>query len=263
MQPVNMALPGTLTPQQQQAVNALQNAQQVMNNFPYWSRGRFNVALASGGGSSPSVYTMAPQEIVLFGYGKGFDMGQAGRPGVLATLADTNIQSPGETIGGQYFFIQDIGIQLNSNSEPEFAKAAQPEISVRISLDGGMNTFNAGTLTQMPGGGGLTGIGMSAIDAQPIPGGRPLTGAMANGWPVNKNKATYPSGLIWKPKGQPDSNMQIILRVERAVTITTQLGNEAGATGIRGYTNPDPTALFIDVTCTIDGSVQQKRGSNA
>jgi hypothetical protein len=265
-QPINLAQPidmANLSPGNMAALRAFQGKQEVVTNWPYWSRVRFNTIL-TGGGALPSVYTIpAGTEITAFGYALKQDMSAAGRPGVTATLADTNLQSQGETIGGQDLYIRRIGLMLNSTSEAQLALNGSPEISVRVSLDGGQTTFNMGTMTMLPGGGGLFGAEASATAAQPLPGGRPQVGALNNGWPVERNQAGIPETLVWKRKSYPDSNLAIILRAERAIVVTTQLPDEAAVAGIRGYVNPPASAVFLDLTVQVKAQVRSQRSANA
>lgn len=264
--PLNLAKPlnvNAMTAAQQGALGAVQGSMEVQTNWPYWSRLRFRSVL-TGGGAAPATYTIPVQTLKAFGYAEGADMGAGGRPGVQAQLCDTNIQSNGETIGGQNLYINRIGIQNNPISEPEMLKRLAPEVSVRISLDGGMTQFNAGTLLQMPGGGGLFGSENSAIDTQPIPGGRPFAGSMVNGWPMHGNKTPVPTGLIWQRKGGTDSNLQILLQLHREIVFTTQIGNEIAVPEVvRGYTNPEATDVFVDLLVIVDALVIQARSRNA
>jgi len=264
--PINLAQPidaGQLSPGNRAALQAFKQLQEVVTNWPYWSRVRFNTVL-TGGGAAPSVYTIpAGTEVTAFAYSQKQDMAAGGRPGVAATLADTNLQSAGETIGGQDLYIRRIGMMLNSTSEPELLMIGSPEISVRVSLDGGQTTFNMGTLCMLPGGGGLFGAGESLVAAQPLPGGRPAVGALNNGWPLERNQAGIPETLCWKRKGLPDSNLAIILKAERAIVYTTQLPNEVAGAGIRGYVNPPAANVFADITVQVKAQIRSQRSVNS
>ena len=266
MNPINLAAPinaSNLSPQTRAALNAIQTQQEVVLNYPYWSRVRFPTVL-TGGTGAPSVYTVAAgTEVTAFGYAIKNDMAAGGRPGVQALLCDTNIQSPGETLGGQDLFIKRVGVVINTNSEIALLKQGAPELSVRLSLDGGSSVFNlAPSIVAVPGGYGLSGQQSSAIEAQPIPGGRPVDGSVSNGWPVGRNQMGIPETLLWTSKGKPDSNLNIIIRAERAFSFTTQLADEAAATGIRGYTNPPASAVFLDFTVFVQAQTRSQRSAN-
>jgi hypothetical protein len=234
---------------------------------PYYSRGRFTPVRS---GAGPFVWTIpSGTQVTLFSYAVSADMGPAGRSTVTASYADTNIQTAGQTIGGQVLEIKRLSLQLNPNSEPALAKLAWPEITVRLSLDGGLNGINLGTPAMLPGGGGLYGQATSLTAPQPLGGGRPELGVLSNGWPVESNMCPVPEGIFWQGTGR-DSNLAVIVKVERDIVLTGQLADEVAAAGIRGYNNPAAQALqaasapvFLDFMVMLKGEATAGLSVNA
>jgi len=225
-------------------------------SVPYYSQVRFATAL-TGGGAAVAVYTIAAgTELQAYGYGRGQDMAPAGRAGVIATPADTNLQTAGETIGGQRVHLKGLQIELMSNSfAPEVTALLFPEVSVRLSLDGGSTNLDLGLMHFWPSAGGLHGAQQSNVGAQAIPGGRPTWFYQSNGIPGVLNYGRMPEGLVWMEKGKPDSNLRVLLRAERAVAFTTQLADEAAAAGIRGFANPAAAAVFVQLCVSTGGAL--------
>lgn len=225
-------------------------------SVPYYSQGRFGTALTGGGGAVATYTIAAGTELQFFGYGRGQDMAPAGRAGVAATNADTNLQSAGETIGGQQVRLKGLQIELMSNTfAAEMAALLFPEASVKLSLDGGSTNLDLGLMHFWPSAGGLHGAQQSNIGVQPLGGGRPIWWFPSNGFPGVMNYGRMPEGLTWMQKGQPDSNLRILIRAERAVAFTTQLADEAAAAGVRGYANPAAAAVFVQLCVATGGSL--------
>ena len=232
-------------------------------SVPYYSQGRFGTALTNGGVAASTYTIAAGTELQFFGYGRGQDMTPAGRAGVVATPADTNLQSAGETIGGQRVHLKGLQIELMSSTfAAEMAALLFPEASVRLSLDGGSTNLDLGLMHMWPSAGGLHGAMQSNIGAQPLGGGRPIVWFPSNGIPGVLNYGRMPEGLTWMEKGKPDSNLRVLIRAERAVAFTTQLADEAAAAGVRGYTNPAAAAVFVQL-CVATGGALVTSGRSA
>ncbi len=245
-----------------QVRQALAQKQRRTTTFtPYFSRVRFVTTRSS----TPFVYTLAANlENTAFGYARGEDMAIAGLASTTATVADTNIISKGRTIGGQAVEISGISIQLLSNSNPEIACLAWPEISVKLSLNGGENAFILGTVGMLPGASGLYGMSSNDIGVQPIAGGRPFQGAMTNGLPGQHNQAAIPEGIVWMPEGMEDSTLNILLKTERAVvTLGVQKLDATAGSGILGYVFPTAAQTFLDIMVRLHGRVLGPRSNVA
>lgn len=253
---MTMMSPGGRDSKRQAIVRALRSQRRTTTFTPYYSRVRFGTAL-TGGGAAVSTYTIASgTEVRAFGYNIGGDMAAGGRSGVVATFADTNIVTAGRTIGGQAVEVSGISLQLQPTSlSPELVGQVWPEMSVKLSLNAGENTYLLGTPGMLPGASGLYGWENGNTGPQPIAGGRPAFGFLSNGLPGADNQAAIPEGFIWMPEGDADSTLNILLRMERAAAFTTQLPDEAAATGIRGFANPAAAAVFVDVVVRLHGRV--------
>lgn len=240
---------------------ALAGQRRVTSN-PYYSKVRFGTALTGGGGVA-STYTIASgTELRAFGYAIGQDMAPAGRSGTTGTIADTNLQAAGRTIGGQRFHIKGMSIEVLPNSlSGELIAALFPETSVRLSLNGSEQQILLGLMHMWPAGGGLSGAQQSNTGAQALGGGRPVYWFPNNGLPGVQNYGRMPEQLIWKEEGKVDSNLAVLLRNERAVAFTTQLADEAAAAGVRGYANPAAAAVFVELFVSLCGAVESKRSS--
>lgn len=244
---------------QEQAI--LKKQRRVTTN-PYYSKWRFVTALTGGGGAASTYTIAAGTELRAFGYGIGGDMGPAGRTGVLATFADTNLQSGGRTIGGQQVHCKGLAITLLSTTfSAELLALLWPETSVRLSLNGGETNILLGLPHMYPGAGGISGQQTSNISAQPIPGGRPAYNFAQNGLPGIYNCGKLPEGFVWRQEGCSDSNLNVLLRNERAVVFVTQLADEAAAAGIRGFANPAAAAVFVEGMVQLVGTVTSKRSA--
>lgn len=234
---------------------------------PYFSRGRFT----STRSATPYVYTIsAGQEIRLFGYAQGGDMGAAGRGSTNATNADTNLVTAGQTIGGEKLTVTGVSIQICSNTiSPEMVAGIWDEISVKASTNGGSNAFLLGTPAMLPGGSGLYGAGSNYTGVQPITGGRPVFSFFSNGLPGNLNQGVIPEGFLWDRAGQTDSNLVILMKTERAFasnlsgTNASDKADVTAATGILAYLYPTAAEVFVDVRVRLYGVAEADRSANA
>ncbi len=250
-------LPGrpTLTAREQAQYEALQS-QKKKFSFPYYSKIRFNFART---GAGPYTYTLAAASTSRgFGYAIGDNpITQAGFLSAFgaATASETNLQSKNETVSGEEVRIRGIHAILGSTSDARAAAQVWDNVNVELSLTGGQNVFKLGLLHQLPGGAGLTGQGLDQTGIQPFPGGRPQYGFVNNGWPIRSNCQSLPEGLVWRRKGQEDSNLNINCTSPRALALTAPADEAAAGTTTRGYAAPADGALFVDVILELKGMV--------
>jgi hypothetical protein len=225
------------------AIQAAADRGTIANSAPYYSRVFFDAARV---GAGPFTYTVnAGTERRVFGYAKGGNV-QGTRDGVTleATAADTNLVQQGQTLAGQTVLIQGVSCMVQPGSDFELARRLLSEISVNISTNGDTQALFMGTPLNLPGIGGLFGLGSTALLEPALNGGAPTQFAKlgANGQPLSDNFRRVPEGLIWRPAGAADSNLVIKLRTERAVVVPAVATRVAGA-GILAY---DPPA-FVSV----------------
>jgi len=217
---------------------------------PYWSTVRLTAAFATGliaaGGSRQA-----------FSYGVGTDMALAGRAGVLATKADTNLQKPGETRKNADIFVCGVAAYLSQDADAAFLGKVMREVDVEISTDGS-NTEPLATLEMLPGGGGLYGAGQSSILRGPLDtAGFGLDGGQGahfsyanNGNPMAGNFFMLDAPILWTGQTGVDSNFRLIVNNSRAITVTPSAARVAAAPGAAGpaevYTAPTAD-LGIDI----------------
>lgn len=250
-----------LTPGQRNALRAIQSQKRV-TAYPYYST---VTIVADTLNVRPGPYTYnwpRGSEVRAFSYGKGEALTNAGSPATVGTPVDTNLVQGSETISGENVEIHGIAIQLVQqgldSGEPLSAQllaAIQRDVSVDLSLNGDQNRFNMGRFSQLPGAGGLMGPGQDAAGAANINGGTPERGFANNGWPTRSNFFRMPEGLVWRNKGHADSQLNIIFRAERALSVFSggSLANLPNgldlttAAGIQGYNYP----LMVEVTFVV------------
>jgi hypothetical protein len=263
-------------------------SQKRLTSYPYYSRVRFRAAQA---GEGPFTYTVAQgAQVRAFSYAVGEQKTSAGFVAAEgdATIADTNLTNRSQTTSGQAVLIRGIAIQAepaaltrDDPSNPfdvrkqsaQFLAALWESVSVEMSLNGDENRFRLGALGNIPGGSGLQG---GAADPTGLFGGTtaPQPRQFAtNGWPTRANYFQLPEGLLWKPQGNPDANLNIIFQVSRAITINSGGPDNAsddqasGAAGdpakpeIVGYNFP--ALLAQDLRVLLIGEVVAKRTNSA
>lgn len=263
----------SLSPGQRQALRALQ-MQRYRLSFPYHSTIKFPFSKAGEAGG-PYTYTLgAGFEARAFSYGQRQTMASAGFPSALAlaTPADTNLAEANQTVGAESVLITGIALQvLHGAIHPDSANAdhmageyfadaralaaLEPHVSVRVGLNGDKQVHELGTLGMLPGAGGLTGAGIDALQMPQIEGSSPQFHFHANGWPIRSNYYKLPEGLIWQSKGNADSMLNVIFRLEREVILysggdpeNNAIGvDEAAAAGIRGYAFPEEIQVLLKV----------------
>jgi hypothetical protein len=115
------------------------------------------------------------------------------------------------------------------NLEQALLSAAQPHLSVVFQWDR-RNTQFIGTADELPEGGGKSYL-------------------RANGQPSTNNRYKVPEGYLWRRKGQPDSNFQCIMVLQRPVVVPITL------IGTFGSDTVDDTLskLALDITVRAHG----------
>lgn len=217
--------PAHLTPMQANALRALQTQKRI-TAYPYYSTVTFGLAKVGEEGGPYSYALARGEERRAFSYGKGEIMTNAGAPTTVATPVDTNLVQGAETISGENVEIHGIGIMLKQSglfgqeaANPQLLADLMSHCSVDLSLNGDQNRFHLGSLAQLPGAGGLTGAGKDLTGPTAFVGIANEMPFANNGWATRSNFFRMPEGLIWRNKGQADSQMNVIFRVERDITV--------------------------------------------
>ncbi|HUU44916.1 MAG TPA: hypothetical protein VM118_04220 [Acidobacteriota bacterium] len=201
------------------ADRALKSQRSILS-LPYYSRVVINTDVTSDAGPPVvNTYTI-PQglEVVAFGYAVNDDMGAGGAPGTIARYCDTNLSKRGETVSGQELDVHGISLQYGPTSDAVVAGMAANIMSVRVKVDG-MDDLMLGPMGFAPGSGGLIG-GNTNLLVPATNRSRSDFHPPSNGEQRIDNFLPFPYPLKWKPSGQPDSTLTVILRAERAAAIT-------------------------------------------
>jgi hypothetical protein len=288
---ISQQAPARLTATQAAQLRALQNQKRV-TAYPYYSTVTF-YAFRQGDPPGPYNWGIARgAEARAFSYGKGQAMTNAVMSSValagypIATPAETNLVKASETISGESVEIGGLSVMvkqygMTDSEDPsqhylcsgELLAALQTSVSVDISVNGDQNRFHLGVLSMLPGAGGLVGAGMHD-NVQPSLGGvdNP-TEFTNNGWATRSNYFRMPEGLIWRPKGQADSQLQLIFRAEREIAIysggsaANNVPNQGTdrpsdfVNGIQGYNFPN--ALEVVLLVHLHGRVVGPRTRSA
>lgn len=227
----------------------------VVQPLPYWSTTRLAATRAAG---PPVVLTVAAgTQVEAFSYAINGDMGAAGRGGVNATSADTNLKLPNQTRDNATVFLWGLACYFTQDSEPLIATRAIREVGCTISTNGNV-ILPLGTLEMFPAAGGLYGAGRSFV-AEPdlatpgaVDGGAGAqVGNFNNGNPQSVNYFRIPQPVIWEGVGDggSDNTLSIQLTLGRAITLTCSAARAAAA-GVSAYTPPaaagDP-GTFLDM----------------
>ena len=149
----------------------------------YYSR----IRIAATSGTSATGYTTtAGTEFLGFGYSRGADMGPAGNAGVIATYADTNIQTPSQTVAGEAIEIDGVGMIVLGQSDANLLKNIDQNTSVKIRMNGATD-FPMGIPSMLPGPGGLFGVSEAQSVASPQEAQVAIQiGMMTNGIPTSR-----------------------------------------------------------------------------
>jgi hypothetical protein len=257
--------------------------QKRVTPYNYYSTIKF-FALRVGGDPGPYTYDLAAGvEARAFAYevnqpkqAGGYTAGDGN-----ATIADTNLTTRSQTIGGQNVLVNGIAIQplpagmhLNDGDavphrlrllDYTFLAALMNNVSVELSLNADENTFRMGTMGMIPGAGGLTGGAPDLVGIRGLAGDQESLPYPTNGWPVRSNAFKFAEGLTWRNQSNADSQLNIIFRNTRLIRVfsggdvdNAALGVDVGpdnlpanvATGAGGYeypseaeaaASPDPT----------------------
>lgn len=255
-------------------MQAVYQDQAFATPFPYYSTVQLRAPLNGGG----DAYELgAGQSVTAFSYAEGQDRTPAGYNALdgVATFADTNLSQAGQTISGENVQISGVAIQvmpralvfdgesgtfLNIQPDADFLGALCQSMSIELGLNGGRETFQMGTLTMVPGAGGIiqgatrTTQNPGLQDAQSRPELFPV-----NGTPVVANNFKMKEGMVWRNQGNRDSTLAIIFRNGRNLSIPVEADRTGDndpanvATGEAPWTAP--ALLAIELKIFLEGLV--------
>ncbi len=264
-----------MTPNERSALHAVLNQNRV-TPYPYYSQTR-HMAIRAGAG--PFTYAIAQGTLIrAFSYAQGTgDAATAGFPaGLAATIAQTNLSQPGQTVSGQNVEVKGIACQFVPStmetasqdielfSDARVYSALGTAAAISLSLNGGENSHKLGILGMIPGAGGFQGGGVDQLGTQPLDGGRPTFPFATNGWPTRSNVFHMKEGIVWRKQSEPDSQLNILVETLTDITLYSggdpdnNLADEAAAAGVRGYTYP--AELGATLMWFLAGRVIGKRG---
>jgi hypothetical protein len=237
--------------------------QEFVISFPYYSAIEM-VAPRQNAGPGPYSYQFA-RGVERRAFSYAFENGTAeaaGFPqGYIAQTCDTNLGKAQETISGESVEIHGLAIQPRmgivvddgnaANSTTEFLTDARmmalasSAIFVGLQLNASQQVYKLGIFPMLPGAGGLEGSGFDGLGTQAIPGGRLDFGMVTNGRASHANYMYLPEGIVWLPAGKRDSQLTVVFRFCRTVTLFSggdrdnQAADEGAGAGIRGYNYPE------------------------
>lgn len=235
-------------------------------SFPIWSTVRFQATIAAG---PPVIATIPATTVTAFSYGLNGDMGPAGRAGVLATQADTNLQAAGATRDQADVFIYGISAEVCQTSEAGLIADVLREVDVTIATNGD-TTLPLGTIAMFPSPGGLFGAGRSSLLAPAIgvqggvDGGDGVSLAFVNnGNPTSGSFFRLDAPIFWSGiGGGADSVLALACTPRRAIVKTSAL-LRAAAAGILAFTPITATQAFVDIRWRLHAASVRIRSSNS
>lgn len=243
---------------------------------PYRSRAFFLPTYDSAAGT----YTIARgAEIGFFSAAIGDDMAPVGAPGVLATYADTMLETRNKTRANQRVLIKGISIQAQPKSQIALAKAAWADLAVFLSLNAGQDRIFLGTLADLPGASSLYGSAVDGTQVPALPGGEILDGFFSNGLPGIANYGSTGDGVLWRPESDSkgDTSLSIIVQAQRTIVLTASTvrtaiapASASGFQGVTAFAQPAPGAVsngaitgsvLLDLSCRLFGVVDGPRST--
>lgn len=230
----------------------------------YFSRVRLTSTSAVATGSTNSYVIAAGAEVTAFAYNRNQDMAAAGLPGVVSTPADTNITTPSQTISSEAVEIMGISLIVLGQSDAQLLKALDQCVSVRLKMNA-TQEYLLGIPSMLPSAGGLFGSAEAQSGAPALPDQVSRTfGMMSHGVPYISNYFPFPETMMWVAAGRGDSNLNVILKVERQAATIPTFGSptRAAATGVAPYLAPGFASVWVDYMVVLVGRTVNELSSN-
>jgi hypothetical protein len=182
----------------------------------YYSVVRFQAQVAVAGGVSTLSWNQGMEQRP-FSYrigdqltGAGFDPSFTPQ---IATQADTNLVQASQTNAGEQLLVHGISLMPGTTTDAGAFAWLNDSMSVVVSMDGDSRRYRLGRPIMIPASGGMYGFATSVATSF-------NTGQYSNGMPEIMNFYPFPEPLVWTSAGETDSNLNVILKLERPVVLT-------------------------------------------
>lgn len=187
----------------------------------YFSIVRFAGTVTTAAGNT-TVAWQGGTELRPFSYRIGDALTAAGFPAIfgpnaLATQCDTNLVKASETNAGEQVLVYGISLMPSLTTDAGAWSWLNDNMSVVISMDGDAKRYRLGRPFMIPASGGSYGLGASVVTPTQM-------GQWSNGMPDIANYYPFPEPMLWTSSGETDSNFNVVLRLERSVSLTTVTG---------------------------------------
>lgn len=237
-------------------------SQKSQSYEPYYSRVRFAADIS---GAGPYVLSFPAKKLLAFSYALSQSMASVGHT-INASLADTNVNKPGESNGGEKVKIYGLSIMPSTDSDPEVLRRLLPKMSVSMVING-KDRFPVGRPEFCPGSGGLNGAGTSALLSPPWDGyGGAHMGFVTNGLPGAGNFYPLPRPLVWMPSGGADSLFHVELEQHSGVAMILTARAAGGAGALPTAWDPPHAAgdigTFLDLVVRLHCRQESARSIN-
>lgn len=243
--------------------------------YGYWSTVRCQFTRSTIAAGPPAHYrwTLSAGTRSAFQYGFGQSGVVAGfDSGYQTSKADTNIQTPGQTLANQTVKIYGLAIRMTEDSDPLLASLVARNMWIELSTDG-QTPRPIGKITDFPGSGGFKGYGTTFLRAPADnvagPGANAGEGGMGaqigfvqNGEPAAGNyRHWHDNPVTWFPQSQPnakDNNLAVNFILQNAVTVDSfdraaVAGAAPGASGqVESFTSPSATPGVLGSYCDFE-----------
>jgi hypothetical protein len=223
--------------------DAALQSQRVVLSDPYYSAISVEPStIVTASGTSTYTFNKGIQSnAFLYGVGDpgtiaGFQQSASGQPYAQMTIAETNVKNKGLPNAGKTLLVWGLSFIMDPSSEPTIAGSLFENLSVLRLLNGGDQRRELGTLSLIPGSGGLYGAGISSIQQPPLADTNSNFGFASNGLPGRDNMLVFPEPWYWRPAGSTDSDLAIVCTLERTVVLSAIA--RAAATGVAAFVPP-------------------------
>jgi hypothetical protein len=227
--------------------------------FKLWNA-YFSIVRFAGVVTAPAANTIVTwqggTELRPFSYRIGDALTAAGFPALfgpnaLATQCDTNLVKASETNAGEQVRVHGISLMPSLTTDSGAWAWLNDNMSVVISMDGDAKRYRLGRPFMIPASGGSYGLATSVVTVQQL-------GAWSNGVPDIANYYPFPEPMLWTSGGETDSNFNVVLRLERGVTISAPT---TAASPLPANSGTD-VGSFVDCLCRLHTSQTGARSLN-
>jgi hypothetical protein len=237
--------------------------QAIVKAEPYYSMLRIEWTIAG------AVWTLPQFRWQAFQYGRSDSMAAAGfiTNARNASSLETNLQSKGETNGGEVMLIKQIGLVLHPVQDAYLVAQTLGDVVITAGFGGEADSFKLGPAIFYPGGSGLAGGGTSPLIAPNLGDGQAvIPGFPSLGMPLSGNGRELDETLAWFPKGAGtgEQNFSVSLSTPRSKSFTAPTARTA-TTGIAASTPPAATGAagsYVDLWVRLDGYQLAPRAQN-